>query len=223
MRGGGRGNKSDLCCSFMWGCEGGCDAEGGERLMTHRLTTVPLRDQYSNTVEMIFFFLSPEKELESRKGWGHTVYTRAAYCMCLSWYEYTNRIANPHLVCIYATHTHTLDKDAKVTPLCLSGFTKVASVSVCRMTHHGELCLQFFDPVLLHIHLSAQDVGLLRGFFGLPPQVPLLPLQHVLLLCQGLHCVLTLLMNTHTRTFSNDQWSSKTESSRIIELQCPYG
>lgn len=74
-----------------------------------------------------------------------------------------------------------------------------ACLRVRRVTHHGELRLQLLHPVLLHVHLGSKDVGLLRGLFGLPPQVPLLPLQHVLLLGQRFHCVLALLM-VHRRT-----------------------
>lgn len=36
--------------------------------MTHRLTTVPLRDQYSNTVEMIFFLPQPREGIREQEG-----------------------------------------------------------------------------------------------------------------------------------------------------------
>lgn len=42
------------------------------------------------------------EELMLWKREGMRIYSRAAYCVCLNWYD---GIANPHLVCIYATNT----------------------------------------------------------------------------------------------------------------------
>lgn len=61
------------------------------------------------------------------------------------------------------------------------------------LSHHGELCLQLFDSILLHVYLGAQDAGLFCGLFSLPAQVPFLSLQHVLLFGQSLYRVLALL------------------------------
>lgn len=119
------------------------------------------------------FFLSPEEELMLWEREGMRIYSRAAYCGCLNWYEYGSRIAKP-TPCLHLWHTH------QIMMLrwhhCATVHSTKFTVPACGATHHGELGLQFFDPVLLHVHLRSQDVGLLSGFFGLPPQVPLLPL-----------------------------------------------
>ena len=64
------------------------------------------------------------------------------------------------------------------------------------LSHHGQLSLQLLDAVLLEVELGAQHPRVLRGFLGLPPQVPLLSLQHVFLFGQRLHRILALLANT---------------------------
>lgn len=64
------------------------------------------------------------------------------------------------------------------------------------LSHHGQLSLQLLDAVLLEVELGAQHPRVLRGFLGLPPQVPLLPLQQVLLFGQRLHRILALLGDT---------------------------
>lgn len=61
------------------------------------------------------------------------------------------------------------------------------------LSHHGQLSLQLLDAVFLEVELGAQHSRVLRGLLGLPPQVPLLPLQQVFLFGQHLHCILTLL------------------------------
>lgn len=63
-------------------------------------------------------------------------------------------------------------------------------------SHHGQFGLQLLDAVLLEVELGAQHPRVLRGFLGLPPQVPLLSLQQVLLLGQCLHRILALLVDT---------------------------
>lgn len=65
------------------------------------------------------------------------------------------------------------------------------------LPHHGQLGFQLLDAVLLEVQLRAQHPRVLRGLLGLPPQVPLLSLQQVLLLGQRLHRVLALLVDTH--------------------------
>lgn len=73
------------------------------------------------------------------------------------------------------------ERELKGLPLCLS--------------HHGQLSLQLLDAVFLEVELGAQYPRVLRGFLGLPPQVPLLSLQQVLLFGQCLHCILALLVD----------------------------
>ena len=70
------------------------------------------------------------------------------------------------------------------------------SASLC-LSHHGQLSLQLLDAVFLEVELGAQHPCVLRGFLGLPPQVPLLSLQQVLLFGQRLHCILALLADTN--------------------------
>lgn len=65
------------------------------------------------------------------------------------------------------------------------------------LSHHGQLSLQLLDAVFLEVELGAQHPCVLRGFLGLPPQVPLLSLQQVLLFGQRLHCILALLADTN--------------------------
>ena len=64
------------------------------------------------------------------------------------------------------------------------------------LPHHGQLSLQLLDAVLLEVELGAQHPRVLRGFLGLPPQVPLLSLQHVFLFGKRLHRILALLADT---------------------------
>ncbi len=64
------------------------------------------------------------------------------------------------------------------------------------LSHHSQFSLQLLDAVLLEVELGAQHPRVLRGFLGLPPQVPLLSLQQVLLFGQCLHRILALLVDT---------------------------
>lgn len=57
-------------CGWLW------LAEGGERLMTHRLTTLPLRDRNSNTEKSCEFLPQSRERIsffERGKGWGYIV------------------------------------------------------------------------------------------------------------------------------------------------------
>lgn len=75
------------------------------------------------------------------------------------------------------------------------------------LSHHGQLSLQLLDAVFLEVELGAQHPRVLRGLLGLPPQVPLLPLQQVFLLGQHLHCILALLQHRQAPSRSSTEFS----------------
>lgn len=108
--------------------------------------------------------------------------------MCLSCNGFTVHLScsvfNPNPLTLLATVFHTQTRGLSTS--APSAFS----------SHHGQFRLQLLDAVLLEVELRAQQPRVLRGFLGLPPQVPLLSLQQVLLLGQCLHRILALLVDT---------------------------
>lgn len=96
------------------------------------------------------------------------------------------------------------------------------SLSACQvpsfafLSHHGKFSLQLLDAVLLEIKLGPQHPRVLRGFLGLPPQVPLFSLQEVFLFGQRLYCILALLVDTHILM---DWFTHQARLNRMIQTE----
>lgn len=204
---------TNLICDAAW-CEDlwvVVTCRGRRKINDTQTDNYTSEGQYGNTEKRL---LSPEKDLML---WEREGMSSLLHVFELIWIQWQDCKPTPCL---------NLCNKYKIMMLRWHHCAQVNSVSMCRVTHHGELGLQFFDPVLLHVHLRAQGVSLFCGFFGLPPQVPLLPLQHILLLCQGFYCILTLLKNTHkektwliaAKLTLNDRWTSTFESRSISQL-----
>lgn len=93
-------NKSDLWCTLMWGSVGGCDLpRRKERLLTHRLTSVPSRDWRSNADKRHEISSQP-REREKKKSWGRggmRICAVAEHLAACIWTDMNaaNRTANP--------------------------------------------------------------------------------------------------------------------------------
>lgn len=84
-------------------------------------------------------------------------------------------------------------------------------------SHHGQLGLQLLHPVVLEVQLGAQRRGMVRGLLGLAPQLPLLTLQQVLLLCQGFDGIFALLQGQSARLLQRGRGASSWRGHRGLD------
>lgn len=84
-------------------------------------------------------------------------------------------------------------------------------------SHHGQLGLQLLHPVVLKVQLGAQRRGMVRGLLGLAPQLPLLTLQQVLLLCQGFDGIFALLQGQSARPLQRGRGASSWRGHRGLD------
>lgn len=78
-------------------------------------------------------------------------------------------------------------------PLCTNSLDLKSCPHPEGSSHHGQLGLQLLHAVVLEVQLGAQGCRVVRGLLGLASQLPLLPLQQVLLLGQSLDRILAFL------------------------------
>jgi hypothetical protein len=85
-----------------------------------------------------------------------------------------------------------------------------------RCSHHGQLSLQLLHAVVFEVQLGPQCRCVVCGVLGLASQLPLLPLQQVLLLGQDFDCVLALL-----RERERERAVGSLQGRRLLLVQGP--